>query len=287
LKPARALRAPYPDTESNRTGFERRRLATAYGPDMSRPIVAILAGAGVAWMSCVGTALAGSWRWPVRGPVVAAFRTGPDPFAAGQHRGIDIVAPVGTPVRSACSGRVTFAGFVATAGRTVSVACDRLTASYLHLATIAVRRRQRLTTGDLLGAVGRSGRPRSAAAHLHFGVRRTGRRFAYVDPLSLLAGDRPPPVSVLPPPARRVMPPAIPPLEPAPRPSPRPKPVRLVSRTAPLAPMPPPVPWPAWAGLGLVAAGVPTHLIRRRRRRRAGPVMSGAPVSPARLHRGA
>jgi murein DD-endopeptidase MepM/ murein hydrolase activator NlpD len=249
---------------------------------MSRPLVAILSGASLAWMACTDPALAASWRWPVRGPVVAAFRTGPDPFAAGQHRGIDIAAPIGAQVGSACSGRVTFAGFAATAGRTVSVACGPLTATYLHLGSIAVRRGERVTTGARLGAVGRSGRPRSAAAHLHLGARWTGRRFAYVDPLSLLAGDRPPPVSALPRPPRRVMPPGLPPLDPAPVPSPRPRPARRLYRPARLAPRRPAVPWPAWAGLGLVAAGLPTGVVRRRRRRRAAAAFP-APASSARL----
>jgi peptidase M23-like protein len=230
---------------------------------MSRPVVAVLLGGVLGCISCAGTAAAGDWRWPVRGPVVEAFRTGPDPFAAGQHRGIDIAAPIRTPVRSACSGRVTFAGFAATAGRTVSVACGRLTASYLHLAAIAVRRGERLTAGGLVGAVGRSGRPRSAVAHLHFGVRRTGRRFAYVDPLSLLGDDRPPPVSAVP----RAAPPGRPPLEPAPRAAPRPVRLRPASRRSPLAPRPPAMPWPAWAGLGLIAAALPARLARLGRRR--------------------
>jgi Peptidase family M23 len=250
---------------------------------MSRPVVAVLFGGILAWISCTGTAAAGGWRWPVRGPVVEAFRTGPDPFAAGQHRGIDIAAPIATPVRSACSGTVTFAGFAATAGRTVSVACGPLTASYLHLASIAVRRGERLTAGGLVGAVGRSGRPRSAVAHLHFGVRRTGRRFAYVDPLSLLGDDRPPPVSAVPRAPPRAVPPGRPPLEAAPRPSPAPRPVlRATSRRSPLAPRPPAMPWPAWAGLGLIAAALPARLARlgRRHARAARP---GPQVDAARL----
>src|SRR5436190_586068 len=126
---------------------------------MSRPLVAALLAGALAWISCVGTAAAGGWRWPVRGPVLEAFRTGPDPFAAGQHRGIDIAAAIRTPVHSACSGTVTFAGFAATAGRTVSVACGPLTASYLHLASIAVRRGERLPAG----AAGRGGPQRAPA----------------------------------------------------------------------------------------------------------------------------
>ncbi|MFL5820299.1 MAG: M23 family metallopeptidase [Solirubrobacteraceae bacterium] len=250
---------------------------------MPRVIAAILLGSAIACLSGTGAAAAGTWRWPVRGAVVAPFRTGPDPFTAGQHRGIDIAAPVRTPVRSACPGRVTFAGFAATAGRTVSVACGRLTASYLHLSSIDVRRGQRVGIGDRLGAVGRSGRPRSAVAHLHFGARWTGRRFAYVDPLSLLGEPGSPPISAVPTRARRATPPGRPPLESASRPLSRvPEPTPAISRRSTPAPRPPVLPWPAWAGLGLVAAAAPTRLVRARRQRRRA-AGRATTVAPARL----
>ena len=42
-----------------------------------------------------------SWSWPVRGDVITPYRNGDNPYAAGQHRGIDIAAAVGTPVVAA------------------------------------------------------------------------------------------------------------------------------------------------------------------------------------------
>jgi len=250
---------------------------------MSRPIAAILSGSILACLSGAGPAMAGGWRWPVRGAVVEAFRTGPDPFADGQHRGIDVAARVRTPARGACPGRVTFAGFAATAGRTVSVACGPLTASYLHLSSITVRRGERVPAGVVLGAVGRSGRPRSAVAHLHFGVRWTGRRFAYVDPLSLLREPGLPPVSALPRAAPRITPPGRPPPRPAPLRSRRsPVPVRRISGPAPRASGPWALPWPAWVGLGLIAAGAPMGLVRPRRRRIQAARPAGA-LAPTRV----
>lgn len=211
---------------------------------------------------------AAPWRWPVpeREPA-RAFAVGPDRFAAGQHRGIDIPAAVGTPVRAACAGRVRFAGTVGDAGRTVAVTCGAHVATYLHLARVHVRRGATVRRGAVIGLVGRSGRPRGAP-HLHLGARRVsdGR---YVDPLALLGGGGTPgapPVA----PAWRLGRAPRPGLQPRPARAPRSAPVPAASR----APAPAsPIPWAALAGLGLlVAATVSTaDSCRRGRRARAQP----------------
>jgi len=236
---------------------------------------------------------AGAWRWPVEGEVVRGFAVGSDRFAPGQHRGINVAAPVGTPVRAACGGRVRFAGPVADNGRTVSVVCARHVATYLHLESIAVRRGQPVPPGTRLGTVGRTGRPGRGPAHLHLGARELSTD-RYVDPRDLLAGTTsPPPVLAGPRTAPRLRPT---PLGPAPRaaPSPRgapaptpraarfpaprgaPVPGPLVAPPAPLTATSSParaVPLAAWAGLALLAAGLPVGAlvsVRRRRRERAG-----------------
>ena len=207
----------------------------------------------------VSGAQASPWRWPVDGDPVRRFAVGPDRFAAGQHRGVDLAAPVGAPVRSACTGVVRFAGAVGDAGRTVSVTCGGLVASYLHLGSVAVRRGERVAAGDGLGTVGRSGRPRGAP-HLHLGARRAAGG-GYVDPLTLLGrtpADPSPPLGVAPRPG----------LEPRPRPVAVPRPrVRPAPRAAPAA-AEDPVPWVPFLGVVLVVLGaVPAVGARRRRRR--------------------
>ena len=221
-------------------------------------------------------AAAAPWPWPVRGRVLGAFRAGPDPFAAGQHRGIDIAAPLGTPVGAACAGTVRFAGPAGRSGQTVSVECGPLTTTYLHLGAIDVRRGDRVPAGGRIGTVGRSGAPAHRAAHLHFGVRRTERRWSYVDPGTLLGGpvlrpERP----VVGRPGHRPGP--APPLGPAPRAAPRRAvPVRPAARPAPAGAGAPAAGGPglpplAWAGAVLAALAVPgTWRLARRRPGRGG-----------------
>jgi hypothetical protein len=134
----------------------------------------------------------GDWAWPVRGQVLTEFRNGDDPYAAGQHRGVDIAAPIGTPVVAAAAGTVAFAGTVGSSGLVVSerTVDDRYELSYLHLSATSVRRGDAVDRGDRLGSVGVSGARSAEQPHLHFGVRETGDRHAYLDPLTFLA---PPP----------------------------------------------------------------------------------------------
>ena len=88
-------------------------------------------------------------------------------FAPGQHRGIDIAAAAGRGVRSACHGRVRFAGRLPGRGRVVSVVCGRLVATYLELGSLAVRRGDAVAAGAPIGTV--------AASHLQLGARRDRR----------------------------------------------------------------------------------------------------------------
>ena len=62
-----------------------------------------------------------SWTWPASGPVVRAFSLGDDPYAGGQHRGIDIAGVAGSDVLAPAAGTVSFAGTVPTNGKTVTI----------------------------------------------------------------------------------------------------------------------------------------------------------------------
>ncbi len=162
-----------------------------------------------------------SWTWPLRGEVITNYRNGDDPYAAGQHRGIDIAGEVGEPVVAAAGGEVRFAGTVGTSGLTVSVrTADGFDTSYLHLSATSVRAGERVLAGERLGAVGTTGTRSATEPHLHFGVREAGSEHAYRDPLDFL----PPPLAAprqAPDPTHAPSPEPVPPA-PAPEPAPAP-----------------------------------------------------------------
>ena len=99
------------------------------------------------------------------------------------HKGVDIVAPPGTPVKATADGLVTAAGRTAGYGNMVHLAHGYGMASrYGHMSKILVRPGQRVKKGDIIGLVGSTGR--STGPHLHYEVFRAG---AQVDPRKFLS----------------------------------------------------------------------------------------------------
>jgi hypothetical protein len=142
-----------------------------------------------------------AWTWPADGPVLRPFVLGDDPYAAAQHRGLDIAAPSGALVRAPAPGAVSFAGTVPGGGRTVTLqTADGYSITLVHLGAIGVERGQVLAEGAGVGSAGRSGDAEHPEAYVHLGVRVTADPQGYVDPLGLLpAREAPPPVPPVPP----------------------------------------------------------------------------------------
>src|SRR5512132_41564 len=106
----------------------------------------------------VGVQPALAWAWPVDGPVLRPFVLGDDPYAGGQHRGIDIGALSGAPVRAPAAGTVSFAGTVPTGGNTITIRTDDgYAVTLLHLGTYSVSRGNAVAERDVLGSVGANG----------------------------------------------------------------------------------------------------------------------------------
>jgi hypothetical protein len=130
-----------------------------------------------------------AWSWPVQGPVVQPFSYDEShPYAAGQHRGVDIGAYAsGGTVVAPEAGTVSFAGSVAANGRTVTIeTADGYSVTLTHLGSIAVMEGATVVEQQAIGTVGPSGTPEVDGPYVHLGIRLTADPNGYVDPLSVL-----------------------------------------------------------------------------------------------------
>ncbi len=111
----------------------------------------------------------GTFSFPSRGSITSRFglRWG------RRHEGIDIGAPVGTPVRASDGGVVIWVGTDGGYGKLVKVDHGAGYISYYgHLSKYYVSVGQKVYKGQKIAAVGNTGR--STGPHLHFEIRKNG-----------------------------------------------------------------------------------------------------------------
>jgi murein DD-endopeptidase MepM/ murein hydrolase activator NlpD len=124
-----------------------------------------------------------TYAWPVQGPVIRSFEPPATPYSSG-HRGIDIGAPFGTPLKAAGDGVVAFAGWV---GGSLFISIDHpdgVRTTYSWLSSVSVKTGQQVSREQIIGATGH-GHPEVTEPHLHFGARIGS---TYIDPMLLLEG---------------------------------------------------------------------------------------------------
>jgi len=166
-----------PPEELERIRREAALVADARAPSLQRP-------------DLLASALAG-FVWPARGPISGVY--GSQRFYNGEprnpHYGVDVAAPVGTPVHAPAAGVVTLAepDLYFSGGTVILDHGYRLSSTFLHLSKVAVAVGDELQAGDLIGAVGATGR--ATGPHLDW---RMNWREERIDP-QLLAPPMPEP----------------------------------------------------------------------------------------------
>lgn len=113
--------------------------------------------------------------WPVDGRLMSAFGQREDPFSGegAMHKGVDLSAPMGAPVRVTADGVVIFAQSESGYGKLVVVDHGNgLQTFYAHLSKFYVTPGHEVRRGDRIGDVGMTGRV--TAPHLHYEVHRNG-----------------------------------------------------------------------------------------------------------------
>lgn len=155
--------------------FLRRRL-----PELERIKAARMVGArSDGWRQ--------SFIWPVKGRISGLF--GAQRIYRGEpgsyHSGVDVAAASGTPFVAPADGVVVLAAETPFTLEGYLLIIDHgmgLTSAFLHCSGLSVKQGQAVRQGQMLGAVGATGR--ASGPHMHWGMMWNGAR---IDP-SLLAG---------------------------------------------------------------------------------------------------
>jgi murein DD-endopeptidase MepM/ murein hydrolase activator NlpD len=125
--------------------------------------------------------LSTNFVWPAQGLLSSGFG-----WRWGRlHQGIDIAAPVGTPIWAAGNGTVDYAGWNSGGyGNMVDILHPNGSITrYGHLSAIYVKPGETVTQSQVIAAMGNTGN--STGPHLHFEIRPNGR--AAINPMTFLA----------------------------------------------------------------------------------------------------
>jgi murein DD-endopeptidase MepM/ murein hydrolase activator NlpD len=126
---------------------------------------------------------------PTQGWLTSAFssmREHPILHIARPHEGIDVTAPMGSPIEAPAAGVVTDAGWESGYGNTVTIDHGYgVVTKFAHASKLLVKTGQRVSRGQRIALVGNTGL--ATGPHLHYEVHVNGRP---VDPLRYVLPDR-------------------------------------------------------------------------------------------------
>lgn len=166
-----------PPEQLERIRREATLVANARAPRLERP-------------DLLAAALAG-FVWPVEGPISGVY--GSQRFYNGEprrpHYGVDVAAPEGSIVRAPAAGVVTLAepDLYFSGGTVILDHGYQVSSTFLHMSKVSVQAGDELQPGDVIGAVGATGR--ATGPHLDW---RMNWREVRIDP-QLLAPAMPKP----------------------------------------------------------------------------------------------
>jgi murein DD-endopeptidase MepM/ murein hydrolase activator NlpD len=196
LRLSASTRAPSPTTLSpsvREAADEMRTLRT----ELKQQYVALEAQAAELAPYAAVQGASGAWRSPLAGELTQEFGPSPYYFEPSRvyggvyyphfHEGIDIAAPMYSPIVAAASGRVVWVGHLPDGAMVVLIAhSGGLVSLYAHLddrtAPPRVAAGDQVNSGQIIGAVGMTGM--TTGAHVHFVMWRDGE---LIDPLSVIA----------------------------------------------------------------------------------------------------
>ncbi|HUR95643.1 MAG TPA: M23 family metallopeptidase [Gemmatimonadales bacterium] len=125
---------------------------------------------------------------PTQGWLTSAFssmRDHPILHVARPHEGIDVTAPMGSPIEAPAAGVVTDAGWESGYGNTVTIDHGYgVVTKFAHASKLVVSAGQRVSRGQRIALVGNTGL--ATGPHLHYEVHVNGRP---VDPLKYVLPD--------------------------------------------------------------------------------------------------
>ena len=109
---------------------------------------------------------------PVSGIITSRFGSRESIRSSG-HKGLDIAAKKGTKIKAAAGGTVIFAGYSGAYGYVVKISHGSgIKTYYAHCSKLYVKTGDTVSAGDVIAAVGSTGR--STGSHLHFEVVKNG-----------------------------------------------------------------------------------------------------------------
>ena len=179
-KKIKELERSLPRGKSINTGFRKNKITRITAGKYGKGAVKIAIGITIFFL------ISPPFFWPVHAAISSGFlfRFKPDAVVPNLeiHRGLDLAATRGTPIKVSSIGIVSDLGNNAELGKYVRVShLLGLSTLYAHLSEIYVKPGDAVARGQIIGRMGSTGR--SSGTHLHFEVRRSG---VTVDPRPFL-----------------------------------------------------------------------------------------------------